>query len=245
MAMINVRTDDQTRADLEAVARGRGITVSDLLRESIDHALGRDIDDYRAATTTRAPASLTLLQRRSLALQHSILELLDPAEADYHHRCVTVLENGYVTDYDEEFYSYSPELSRAETRWVMDMLEMFSVCRRSIAQFSGSELATVGTHPNLVLRFRGFDGNDAYEGRLSRYVRYLMDNDRWTDLADDYEKADGGNSHMPMLPTYRGMVEVFKPIWQRRLHDSSLGLSDDGYQLTRDELKHVYDGSFH
>lgn len=244
MATINVRTDDQTRAELEALARGRGITVSDLLRESIDHALGRETDGYNAAST-RAPASLTLLERRSLALQHSILALLEPVEADYHQKRVTVLENGYVTDYDEEFYAYSPELSRAETRWVMDMLEMFSVCRRSIARFIDDELATVGTHPKLVLRFRGFDGNDTYESRLGRYVRYLMDNDRWTDLADDYKKADSGNSHMPMLPTYRGMVEVFKPIWQRRLHESSLGLNDDRYQLTLDELKQVYDGAFH
>lgn len=243
MATINVRTDDQTRADLEAVARGRGITVSDLLRESIDHALGRDTDD-RSAVSTAAPASLTLLQRRSLALQHSILALLDPDEADYHQHRVTVLENGYVTDYDVEFYAYSPELSRAETSWVMDMLEMFAVCRRSIAHFSDDELAAVGNHPNLVLRFRGFDGNDTYESRLGRYVRYLMDTDRWTALADDYQKADGGNSHMPMLSTYRGMVEVFKPIWQRRLHAAALGRGDDRYELTLDELKQVYDGSF-
>lgn len=243
MATINVRTDDQTRADLEAVARGQGITVSDLLRMSIDHALGRDAGDHRSASIG-APASLTLLQRRSLALQHSILALLNPDEADYHQQRITVLENGYVIDYDEEFYAYSPELSRAESRWVMDMLEMFSVCRRSIAKFGDDELATVGNHPNLVLRFRGFDGNDTHESRLGSYVRYLMDNGRWTDLTNDYQEADGGNSHMPMLPTYRGMVEVFKPIWQRRLHDSSLGLGDDGYKLTLDELKQVYDGSF-
>lgn len=241
MATINVRTDDQTRADLDAVARGRGITVSDLLRESIDNALGRDPDD-RGAATAGAPASLTLLQRRSLALQHSILALLNPDDAEYHQRRVTVLENGYVTDYDEEFYAYSPELSRAETRWVMDLLEMFSVCRRSLAQFSDDELATAGNLPNR-LKFRGFDGNNTYESRLGTYVRYLMDNRRWTDLAPDYEAADGGNSHMPMLTTYQGMVEVFKPIWERRLHDSSLGLGDDRYHLTIDELTQIRDGS--
>ena len=41
MATITLRVEDQVKDDLEALARSRGITVTDLLRPLIEEAAGR------------------------------------------------------------------------------------------------------------------------------------------------------------------------------------------------------------
>lgn len=239
MATVNVRTDDYTHAELQAVARGRGITVSDLLREAIDVTLGRDAGQ---TTVGDAPSSLTLVQRRTLALQHEILTRLDPDGADYHQRSIEVLEHGFVTEYDREFYAFSPELSPAETRLVVDVLEMFRVLKASMSGVGPDAVKQIGDYAEHGLTYLGFDHNNTYEGRLSSYAHFLIKEGRWLELADRFDSNhEHGNSHMPMLATYEGMLAAFKPIWNERLSNNKLGYGDDRYRLTLDELKQVYE----
>ena len=51
MATITLRVEDQVKDDLEALARSRGITVTDLLRPLVEEAAGRPAS--RAASTQR------------------------------------------------------------------------------------------------------------------------------------------------------------------------------------------------
>lgn len=107
MATITLRVDNQTRDDLEALARGRGVTVSDLLRAGIFEMLGKDVP----TSDTSTPLTLTVVERRHLALQHEILAMLhadDEYEAAYHRRVIEVLAKGYTGEYHRMFSDISP-----------------------------------------------------------------------------------------------------------------------------------------
>ena len=53
---------------------------------------------------------------------------------------------------------------------------------------------------------QGFDYNDMEEGRLAGYVKHLLADKRYEELAEPLRKySDGGNSHGPRLEMYRRM----------------------------------------
>lgn len=239
MATITLRVDHQTRDDLEALARGRGATVSDLLRASIFEMLGRDVptDD-----TSSTPLTLTVVERRHLALQHEILAMLhsdDEYEAGYHRRLVEVLAKGYTGEYHRMFLDISPELSRRDCSLLWDLLDMFCVLKASLGRLDAAEKKTLGEGAEARLSFQGFDFNDTHEGRLADYAQHLIDTDRWHDLAEHFDdEHERGNSHSPRLATYLRMLKTFQPIWSAKVKDS--GLSHDGrYVLNLDELRTV------
>ena len=79
MATITLRVEDQVKDDLEALARSRGITVTDLLRPLVEGAAGQ-------AGESRGvhPAHLTAVERRTMSLLHQVLGKLDPEDESYH-----------------------------------------------------------------------------------------------------------------------------------------------------------------
>lgn len=213
--------------------------MSNLLRTAIDDVLGRDV----APSSSGAPRSLTLVQRRLLSMQHEILSQLradDDAEVSYHRKMIEVLTRGFSGEYDSAFSTIEPELSRRECALVWDLLDMFRVLKSSLSQLDVDEVAAVGEHSKHALTFRGFDFNDSRESRLASYAKYLVEDDRWEELAEHFDAThEAGNSHAPMLATYERMLDVFKPIWQARKSDYSRGYGDR-FVLNLDELKKVY-----
>lgn len=167
-----------------------------------------------------APRSMSLIQRRTLALLHEILALLkdDEDNSAYHHRRIQVLQNGFTAEYGNEFTAVGPELTPSDCSLVWDILGMFSVLESSVTRLSPDEVAELGEDGGHALSFRGFDGNDARESRMLDYVQHLIDTRRWTNLADHLRDAqERGNSHMPMLAAYLRMPRAFKPIWESKL----------------------------
>ncbi len=246
MATLTVRVEDHVRDQLQAVADGRGVSVSDVLRSLIESLFDRT--DRGVSRPAAVPESLTMTQRRTLSLLHRILARLidedatgddrlgEDGDTDYQLDRAQALEHGWAAEYDMEFIAIRPELSRRECGLVMDILDMFRVLRAStdrVAEQPGSdELA-----PEQLgwLTFRGFDLNDDMEGRMLTYARALVSGDRWTELADAFSADhDRGNSHHRLLPTYQRMLGVFDPIWQTVVHR---GRSD--YLLTAQELAQV------
>lgn len=159
-----------------------------------------------------APVSLTPYERQTLLLQHQILAHLDEGEADYHSRMVKVLTEGFTGEYEALFVAYA-ELPKADCTLMMDILDMFKMIKASLAALEEPERASLLSDHEYVLRYQGLDYNDAREGKLASYVSYLQSTDRWTELRDDVEAADGGNSHAPMLTRYQGTLRVYQPIW--------------------------------
>jgi uncharacterized protein YfbU (UPF0304 family) len=237
MATITLRVDDQTRDGVEAIARARGITVSELLRAAIDDMLGRGVDMPRHDV----PNSLTMVERQMLMLQHQILAKLAGAEldddADYHARQVDTLAGGYTGEYSDEFIALKAELSPRECELVWDILDMFRVLKASIAHVGVREVELLDEHAVRALTFRGFDANDSFESRLLGYSRHLISAGRWEDLAEHFDRAhEDGNSHFPALATYRRMLDAFQPIWKGKL---GRGYLPEDLLLSVDELAQV------
>jgi uncharacterized protein YfbU (UPF0304 family) len=237
MATITLRVDDRTRDEVEASARGRGITLSELLRAAIDDVLGRDVDLPRRDV----PNSLTMVERRMLMLQHQILAKLAGAEldddAEYHARQIDVLAGGYTGEYPDEFTEIEPELSPRECELVWDILDMFRILKASIGHVGTEKVEQLDEHALRALTFRGFDANDSFESRLLRYARHLTSTGRWEELAELFDRAhENGNSHFPALATYRRMLDAFQPIWKGKL---GRGFDPDDLLLTADELAQV------
>jgi uncharacterized protein len=236
MATITMRIDDRTRDQIEAMARARGISVSELLRSAIDDLLGRDVDMPREDV----PTSLTMIERRLLAMQHEILSRLD-ADDEYalarHKQRIDALDAGFTAEYSNEFVALEPEMSRRNCALVWDILDMFRILKGSVERLGVDKVATLDQHALPALTFRGFDGQDSYESRLLGYARFLIATGRWEDLAEHFDaKHDHGNSHSPVLATYLRMLAAFQPIWKTKL---GRGFDPDALLLTHDELATV------
>ena len=240
MPTITLRIDDETKAELDAVARGRGVSLSDLMRSAIDAVLLREED----ATVSVAPRSLTVVERQQLSLLHRILARVigDDNDVDgdksYQLERASVLEGGFVMEYMTEFSGIEPELSATDSRFVVDVLDMF----RTIT-FSVDKLVQDGVvlSDNLAwrLRFSGFDLRDAREGRLLAYARYLISEDRWSELQYAFsDDNDRGNSHMRVAEVYERMLTAHAKVKAAK-GQSRVRL--DSYLLTLDELQRLAD----
>ena len=243
MGQLNIRLDDHTRDALEALARARDVTVSDLTRSIIDEALGRG--DPRRRQGDPTPRSLSAIERRVLAMNHQILAhlIVDPDEqgdgldAEYHRNMVEVLESGWTTEYADMFEAFRPEITRRECSLVHDILDMFRTLEHSFRELNDEERASLGEHAEYALVFRGFDFNDAQEGRFASYARYLIRTGRWESMAEHFDaKHEHGNSHAPMLASYQRMLSIWQPMWEKKLHHSG---GPRNYFFSPEELREI------
>lgn len=242
MATLTMRIDDAVRDQIQEMAEGQGISVSDLVRSQIDRLLDQGNRDEPRRRIV--PESMTAVDRKQLSLLHKILARLveeNPADERLGHDGDTAyqldraqtLEEGWTTEYDMEFYAMEPELSRRDCGLVMDLLDMFRTLKYSAEQV----MEQLSEQEAWTLTFRGFDLSDAVEGRLLGYARWLVsDGKRWQEHAEVFSaKKDWGNSHMSWLGSYQRMLEAYEPIWRSVVRRQ--GRSRD--LLTADELRQV------
>ena len=243
MAQLNVRLGDHTRDLFDSLADARGVSASELIRDLINQALGRSDSERPRDDTT--PASLSAVERRKLSLQHEAMALLTSDkgaedgghEAQYHRQMVEVLSAGYTAEYYKTFQMIRPEMTDRECDLVHDILEMFTRLEWSVDKLTDEELASLGEYADHGLKFHGFDFNDSQESRLASYAHFLVKDGRWTDMADRFDaKHERGNSHSPMLVTYRRMLSVWKPLWDKKVKAMG-GPQDDHF--TADELRDI------
>jgi uncharacterized protein len=237
VATVTIRIDDDTRDELEEIARTRGLTLSDLLRGQIDDLLGRDVPMRDAV-----PHALSCPQRHVLAQQHEVLALLqadDEHESEHHRAMATVLREGYAGEYGDVFVDMRSEIARSECKLLWDILDMFRLLGGSIDRLSADEHGVLGSDNEHRLRFDGFDRNDTRERRLLGYVHYLVGRGRWAELKPRLaEIGDKGNSHSPRLPSYQRMLAAYTPIYEQAAKGAR-GYAADAGLLTVDELKRV------
>src|SRR5262249_31700501 len=155
VATVTIRLDDDTRDELEEIARTRGVTLSDLLRRQIDGLLGRDVPMGDAV-----PHVLSCPQRHVLAQQHEVLAVLqadDEHESEHQRAMATVLREGYAGEYGDVFAEMRSEIARSECKLLWDILDMFRVLAVSIDQLPGDDHSALGSDNERRLRFGGFD----------------------------------------------------------------------------------------
>lgn len=94
----------------------------------------------------------------------------------------------------------------------------------SLDRLDDAARASLGEDADFLLRFRGFDFTDSYEHRLAMFAKHLIDSDKWTTLAhhsdERHEDHEDGNSHMPMLDSYRRALTAYKTVLQSRKNTS-------------------------
>lgn len=140
---------------------------------------------------------LSVKDRLVLINQYLILEKLYEDEASHYQKHRKALEEGYALHYDWIVEGLYDEMSEEECREVLDILDMFSILKRSYDLHKD----TIQLEERYVV-FSGFDGNN--ETRQMSYTRYfVVDLDRFHELRG---QGDDFNSHMPSLPRYRRML---------------------------------------
>ncbi len=232
MSTITLRVDERVRDELDAVARARGVTVSDLVRGYIEAQHGGGDDRLDAAP----PRTLALEQRHALVLMHRVLAKIgdDDYSPGHHERAIEALISGYTAEYGKEFAGYSREMPRRDCELVWDILDLFRIVRSSVRRLAADERAQLTESELRALEFQGFDANDAVESTLLSYARYLIDGGKWEELARYFDDEHSrGNSHGRMLGRYQRQLDVFRPIW------SQAARSFDLRDLTLDQLRAI------
>lgn len=247
MKTLTVRMPDRDYDELARIAGSRGTTLSDLARDTLAGLTRVNDEDGRAPS--EAPATLDVVTRHQLALLHKILAHViddpggdgDPTELDR----ARVLEQGYVEEYDNEFGAIEPELSRRESDWVMDVLEMFNNLESSFQILTDAERAFLGEHAEHRVTFRGFDLNDRLESRLLGYARHQIEQGKWETLAKHFDRdRDRGNSHSPRYDVYDRMLEVYRPIWKAKLREADT-FDREAYQFKVEEISRIIAAAVH
>jgi uncharacterized protein YfbU (UPF0304 family) len=248
MAMMNVRVDDHVHDQLKEIADKEGVTLSELVRDLLREAVVPISERSEKHGDQPAPESFTVRDRLVLSLLHRILARVLPEDAngddgdeEYQLKKAEILESGFTGEYWFEVAGFETELSKKDSRQVVDILEMYRIITFSIEKLEATETPV---DPTLAgrLRFLGFDHNDSLEGHMARYVRFLMaDGEHWTELIPQIEETDRGNSHMPTLGVYQRMLTEYRRIMDSR--PRSYGT--DSWMLKLDDLQRLYDAQVH
>lgn len=247
MAVLNVRVDDHVHEGLKQLADDAGVSLSEYVRELLLEAVVPIQEDRDEHGDQRAPESMRLFERQVLAELHRIHARLVPEDGseedgdpEYQKRRAEILESGFTGEYWREVAGFETELTKRDSRRVIDILQMFRVITFSIQALSKDEELDDEAARRLV--FRGFDHNDSLEGHMARYVAFMMrDGQHWTELRPQIEAHDDGNSHMQMLDVYIRMMAEYRRIMDSR----ERRFTSDAWKLTRDDLIRISDAVVH
>lgn len=244
MATVTIRLKNETRDRIAEAAESRGVPLSDYIREALEIHLtieqagevgaDRPDDAEDISMTSFERKVLQLLHRNLLATKGGLTESYYDEEQEV--RAIQVLENGFAGEYSEEFADISEPMTRSECELVWDIFDMFRVIQASVRGLSKDGWKQVQVEDaELHGTFRGFDFNDLDEIRLANYAKHLVKTNRWTEQKEAFSREnDGGNSHRQMLPTYRSMLRVFKPLWRESIRGTT-----SRYYLSEEDLVQV------
>lgn len=156
---------------------------------------------------------MTNIERITLINQFEILKNLSPEESNYYEEKIEILEGGYKFHYDEIFSCLSPELSSEDSRFVLDILNMYRDVNFSKREFNERELEEIS---DIETQYKGFDYNDEYEASLGVYAKFFIKKlNRFQELVED-ENFDDYNSHRLMVKYYKTYLDKYNNIKKKR-----------------------------
>lgn len=159
------------------------------------------------------PFNLLTTERQLLALGNKILlaikgDLPDEMyDAEHTLKTIKSLEQGYVAEYPNA----PEELYFDDCKFVWDILDMF----RDLHLSTDSLDEKISDETLEQTKFQGFDYQDEKESQLAGYTEHLIETGRWKEVLDTVEGTDF-NSHSPMLPTYRAMLEEYQNLAHKK-----------------------------
>lgn len=162
----------------------------------------------------RVYMELSKKDRLILVNQYRILQKLSKEGyevADYESK-ITALLNGYTLHYEDLFDEFSEnELSVEESRYVLDVLELYRAIIFSYTRLCGENLVTKLTDKDVA--FPGFDGNE--ESEYLSYARYFIEDLGRYDEIKQYAADWDFNSHMNTTHRYKSMLSMIANIEPR------------------------------
>lgn len=166
--------------------------------------------------------SLSRVNRWILYNQYEMLRLLnmlatEPQNAEHYERQQQVLGDGYEWYYDQISGQIVPPMEYGDGEEVMTILDMYRAIHNACV-----ENADCSDIPLAHRKFHGFDGN--HEAEYLAFARFTIEVEgRYTESAPDATNNPDLNSHIPMLPTYRRMLEKWR-------------LSENQNSLTKEDI---------
>ena len=134
---------------------------------------------------------------RSLLINlYEILKRLDKDNEDSYEEEIEILRSGYEIFYRNDVYE---PMSREASEEVLEILEMYW-------DFEYAYEREDERLNNAFATFPGFCGN--YEGAQLRFARFVIEKQKKFPQLGKY--VDDLNSHVPLLPFYRLMLDVWK-----------------------------------
>lgn len=245
MPTVTIRLKEELRDRVAEAADAAGLQVSDYIRGALETHLALEqageVGADRPGTDAKE-ISMTAYERKVLQLLHrNLLAARGDLSDSYYDpelevRSIKVLENGFAGEYAQEFADILDPIGRAECELVWDIFDMFRVLQSSVRELGSEGWNQVEVEDaERFGTFQGFDFNDGTEIRLGNYAKYLIKTDRWMEQANAFSREnDFGNSHTQMLPTYRSMLRVFKPLWRAAIRG---GIS--GWHLSANDIAQV------
>jgi uncharacterized protein YfbU (UPF0304 family) len=224
---VTIRIEDELRDQIAKAAQLQNVTTSRYIRDALANHMqfepSEGADSDRPDLDADSP-DLSPFERRILVQLHRlVLAAKGDLGNSYYDKDdevqgIQILESGFVGDYSVEFAGIVPPMSQAECELVWDIFDMFRIIGASVRALDGG-WKRIGVD-EFYGTFRGFDGNHPLESRLLIYARHLVKHDRWTEQAE-FVLKEGGNSHREMVPTYRAMLRVFKPLWSEAVRSGT------------------------
>lgn len=156
--------------------------------------------------------SLTEYQRVNLLNQYKILRELalirdDQHMADEYEQLANIVAEGYVIEYDRLTTELSEEMTVDESRFVLNVLDMYSVIYISYQKIKNPKLTMED------IRFDGFDGNEEiYHYSFCKYI--LLDEHRFPELSAG--NRQDFNSHYNRIDIYQEMLNKWEAMGKPR-----------------------------
>ncbi|HAQ2670882.1 TPA: YfbU family protein, partial [Enterococcus faecium] len=145
--------------------------------------------------------------RLTLINQFEILKALNPNEEKYYAEKIEILTEGYEYHYSEIFENISDPLPEEDSRFVLDILNMY----RDIT-FSKNKLKDINSIDNYYIQFKGFDFNSSTEFKLALYAQFFIEKlNRFQEIVEDSD-FNTFNSHKPMRGTYIKFLENYNDL---------------------------------
>lgn len=154
---------------------------------------------------------LSKKDRLILVNQYRILQKLSTEgyEINDYESKITALLNGYTLHYEDLFDEFSEtELSKEESRYVLDVLELYRAIIFSYCRLCGENSVSKLSDKDIL--FPGFDGNE--ESQYLSYARYFIEDLGRYDEIKQYCAEPDFNSHMNTTYRYKSMLEKLSHI---------------------------------
>ncbi len=210
MPQISISVTEGQHEELREIAQSSGLSISSLLRTSIDNIVNRQTisaeERLIIAMVSEIKDSIDSIAEK-LAVKENEPTLLSDS-----------LKGGYDNFINSEISAQiQPYMEKTENEFVLSVLDMYVSL-----QYSAREIGVL----KKETLFPGFDSH-APENRMLSYFRFMRKHRRYSHVE---VRDDNGDSHIAMSSKYEAML----PKWRK-----IIGTKDIGQGLTENEISKI------